>query len=163
MNCSLDNMIAKPIKAIKASERAMIAMHDFADLRNELWLPMVVWEGIEIAQHFVSNMGRFCVKGVSCHGEARKLLNITKGRRVRVKGKLLSVEMLVVRAFLVSEPLYGLDQYAIIKKVPSDDDNRAENFVVYLGSYKLQLWKKAAGLPGDVYEIPTPAWSFRKF
>jgi hypothetical protein len=51
MNCALDNLIAKPLKAIRATERAIVAMHDFADLRNEMWVPLVLWDGTEIAHH----------------------------------------------------------------------------------------------------------------
>jgi hypothetical protein len=136
-------------------------MHDFADLRNESWEPMQLWDGEVIPDYFVSNMGRFCTKAMYGNQRARKLITVTKSKRVRVNGKQLPVHLLVVRAFLVTEPLYGADQYAILKKMMSDDDNRAENFVVYLGSYKLQLWNKAEGFPYYVYEIPTPVWSFR--
>jgi hypothetical protein len=159
MNCALDNLIAKPTKPVKATERTTVAMSDFADLRNETWVPMLLWDGTVIQGHFVSNMGRFCAHAM--FGQGRKLLAITKNKRVRAKGKLLCVDMLIARAFLITEPIYGQDQYCIVKKLPCDEDNRAENFVVYVGSYKLQLWNKGQGLPSFVYEVPTPVWSFR--
>jgi len=129
MNCALDNLMAKPTKPVKATERTTVAMHDFADFRNDhkTWVPMrmLLWDGTVIQNHFVSNMGRFCAQATHSYGQGRKLLTITKSKRIRAKGKLLCVDMLIARAFLTTEPLYGQDQYSIVKKLSSDEDNRS--------------------------------------
>ena len=73
MNCSLDNLVGKPGKALAATERKTIAMHDFADLRNESWEPMQLWDGEVIPDYFVSNMARFCTKAMYSNQRALQI------------------------------------------------------------------------------------------
>jgi hypothetical protein len=152
MNCSLENLQVTLQKFPNATERSLVRVHNFSDLIGERWEPVTLWEGDVIENYFVSTFGRFSKHYESTSfGPCRKLL--TSEKRVRINGKLMAVDALVVRAFIVTVPLFGLDQYVIRQKAKVEGDNRACNFRVVLGSFKLQAWLIGERMETQIFEF----------
>ena len=107
----------------------------FALLDNENWVPVITWDGCVIHNYYVSNKGRFYYE----HSDGRKhLLNVSKALRVRIRHKLMYAMHLVVRAFLLTNPLFGVDQYSIVRIDDNPSNLTCDNIRVYLGSCALQ-------------------------
>ena len=95
---------------------------------------MITWDGCVVHNYYVSDKGRFCFEFAD--GQ-KHLLNVGTNLRVRIRNKLMSATQLIVRAFLITSPMYGYDQYHVRKLTASTTNLDASNFQVFFGSQKL--------------------------
>ena len=134
LNCSYDNLLVKMNGLVSSHTSDMKRMKHLEIVDGENWVPVITWDGCVIYNYYVSDKGRFYFE----FADGRKhLLNVVGKQRVRIRNKLMSAVQLVVRAFLITSPMYGYDQYHVCRE---DDGLAVTNLSVFLGSEKLHKY-----------------------
>jgi len=134
MNCAYDNLLVKMNGLVPCPTEDMKRVKHLKDVEGENWVPLITWDGCVVHNYYVSDRGRFCFEFAD--GQ-KHLLNVGTNQRVRIRNKLMSATQLIVRAFLITSPMYGYDQYHVRRLTASTTNLDASNFQVFLGSQKL--------------------------
>jgi hypothetical protein len=140
LNDAFDNLEVRITSLIPCADEEMKRFRMLAPIEGEEWVPVVTWDGCIIQNYFVSNKGRFYFE----FADGRKHhLNMGRSQRVRIRRKQMNPIQLIVRAFIITEPQFGYDQYYVTKVVDDVSNISVDNLIVYFGSLKLQNFLSA--------------------
>jgi hypothetical protein len=142
MNCAFDNLEAEISCLVPCGAEEIKRHKSLVPIDGEEWVPVVTWDGCIIEHYFVSNKGRFYFE----FADSRKhSLGVNGGRsqRVRIRRKQMNPIQLIVRAFIITDPQFGYDQYHVEKIVEDSSNMAVDNLIVYFGSKKLQQFLSA--------------------